>query len=46
MFIEELDEANLVVVMEFYANCLDHVDYVCTVRKKKVDFSKEAIQRA
>lgn len=46
MFFEEPDEENLLVVWEFYANFPEHEDYVCTVRKKKVDFSKEAIQRA
>lgn len=40
VFFEELDEANLTVVGEFYVNFPEHEDYVCTVRKKKVDFFK------
>lgn len=46
IFFEEPDEANLMVVLEFYANCPEHDAHVCIVRKKKVDFSKEAIRRA
>nr|XP_009624610.1 uncharacterized protein LOC104115637 [Nicotiana tomentosiformis]XP_016488834.1 PREDICTED: uncharacterized protein LOC107808782 [Nicotiana tabacum] len=43
IFFEETDEANLMVVQEFYANCPEHDAHVCTVMKKRVDFSKEAI---
>lgn len=43
---EELDEANLMIVREFYANCPKHINHICTVRKKSVDASIKAIQRA
>lgn len=45
IFFEEPDEANLMVVREFYANYRKHDAHVCTVSKKSVDFSKEAIRR-
>ncbi|XP_075087557.1 uncharacterized protein LOC142169576 [Nicotiana tabacum] len=46
VFCEEPDEANLMGVREFYGNFPEHENHVCTVRKKSVNFSKEAIRRA
>nr|XP_009797491.1 PREDICTED: uncharacterized protein LOC104243910 [Nicotiana sylvestris] len=45
-FIDELGEANVIVVREFYANLPEHVNHVVTVRRKAVDASIEVIRTA
>ncbi|KAH0730797.1 hypothetical protein KY285_003894 [Solanum tuberosum] len=43
---EQPEEANMTVVMEFYANLPEHEYQVCMVRGKTVNFAQEAIENA